>query len=138
MKSFAARPRSHALAALVKSFHYHETELPFTLERIMPNGRAHLMVNLAEDDFRTYDPAWPERTNRHSGAVLAGPHGSSTIIDMRAQRWLVAVEFRHFSMPMTEANQVVRLRMSGAATAPRCAKIVDADAGVEVSRLRCP
>lgn len=82
----------------------------------MPNGQAHLMVNVAEDEFRTYDPERPERTNRHSGAVLAGPHGSSTIIDTRAQRWLVAVEFRSggaarfFSMPMSEFyDQIVSL-----------------------------
>jgi hypothetical protein len=24
------------------------------LERVLPNGRAHLMVNLCEDEFRTY------------------------------------------------------------------------------------
>jgi AraC-like DNA-binding protein len=116
VKNLAAKPRSPALAALVKSFHYHETNFPFTLERIMPNGQAHLMVNLAEDEFRTYDPARPERTNRHSGAVLAGPHGSCTVIDTRAQRWLVAIEFRSggaarfFSMPMSEfRDQIVSL-----------------------------
>jgi AraC-like DNA-binding protein len=119
VKSLAAKPRSPALAAFVKSFHYHETNFPFTLERIMPNGQAHLMVNLAEDEFRTYDPARPERTNRRSGAVLAGPHGRSTIIDTRAQRWLVAVEFRSggaarfLSMPMSEfCDQVVSLEDS--------------------------
>jgi len=82
----------------------------------MPNGQAHLMVNLAEDEFRTYDPARVGRTNRLSGAVLAGPHGSSTIIDTRAQRWLMAVEFRSggaaqfFSMSMSEfCDQIVSL-----------------------------
>ena len=97
----------------MKSFHYHETNFPMTLERIMPNGQAHLMVNLAEDEFRTYDAA---RTERHAGAVLAGPHARSTVIDTRVQRWLAAVEFRgggaglFFSMPMTEVcNKVVRL-----------------------------
>jgi AraC-like DNA-binding protein len=85
----------------------------------MPNGQAHVMVNLAEDEFRTYDPTRPERTNRHSGAVLAGPHGRSTIIDTRAQRWLVAVEFRSggaarfLSMPVSEfCDQIVSLEHS--------------------------
>jgi AraC-like DNA-binding protein len=116
VKSFAAKPRSPVLAAFVKSFHYHETDFPFALERIMPNGQAHLMVNLAEDEFRTYNPARTERMDRHSGAVLAGPHARSTVIDTREQRWLAAVEFRSggagrfFSMPMTEVcNQVVPL-----------------------------
>lgn len=116
MKSFTAKPRTPALAAFVKSFHYHETTFPFALERIMPNGQAHLMVNLAEDEFRTYDRERTERMNRHSGAVLAGPHALSTVLDTRELNWLAAVEFRSggagrfFSMPMTEVcNQVVPL-----------------------------
>ncbi len=116
MKSVAARPRSPALAAFVKSFHYHETDFPFTLERIMPNGQAHLMVNLAEDEFKTYDPVRTELLDRHSGAVLAGPHAQSMVIDTRDQRWIAAVEFRSggagrfFSVPVPEVcNQVVQL-----------------------------
>jgi AraC-like DNA-binding protein len=116
MKSIAARPRSPALAAFVKSFHYHETDFPFTLERIMPNGQAHLMVNLAEDEFKTYDPTRTDRINRHSGAVLSGSHAQPMVIDTREQRWLAAVEFhsggagRFFSMPRSVVcNQVVAL-----------------------------
>jgi len=83
----------------------------------MPNGQAHLMVNLAEDEFRTYGVAHAEQVSRHAGAVVTGPHAKSVIIDTEAQRWLAAVEFRHggsshfFVMPMTEmSNQVVRLQ----------------------------
>ena len=74
------------------------------------------MVNLAEDEFRTYDPERTARMNHHSGAVLAGPHARSTVLDTREFGWLAAVEFRSgragsfFSMPMTEVcNQVVPL-----------------------------
>lgn len=73
------------------------------------------MVNLAEDEFRTYDAMRPERMDRQSGAVLAGPHARSTIIDTREQRWLAAVEFysggagRFFS-PMPEfCNRMVQV-----------------------------
>jgi AraC-like DNA-binding protein len=86
------------------------------LERIVPNGQAHLMVNLAENEFRTYNPTYTDRMSRHSGAVLAGPHACSTVLDTREQCWLVAAEFRSggaasfFPMPLTEAcNQVVPL-----------------------------
>lgn len=86
------------------------------LERIIPNGQAHLMVNLAEDQFKTYRTARLERMCKHSGTVVAGPHAKSAVIDTRAQRWLAAIEFRHggasrfFSMPMTEiSNQIVQL-----------------------------
>lgn len=116
MKSLAAKPRSPLLAACIKSFHYHETDLSFALERIMPNGQCHLMVNLAEDEFRSYDPVQIERAHRQAGAVLAGPHYRSAVLDTREMRWLVAVEFRsggagRFSpMPMSEfTNQVVQL-----------------------------
>jgi hypothetical protein len=116
VKAVTAKPQSCVLAAFVKSFHYHETNLPFTLERIMPNGQAHLMVNLADDEFRTYDPVRTERMDRHSGAVLAGPHARSTVLDTREQHWLAAVEFRSggagrfFPLPMTEVcNRVVQL-----------------------------
>jgi hypothetical protein len=66
------------------------------------------MVNLAEDEFRTYGAARAEQMSQHSGAVVTGPHAKSVVIDTRSQRWLAAVEFRHggasrfFSMPMTE------------------------------------
>jgi AraC-like DNA-binding protein len=116
VRPFTAKPQSPALSPFVKSFHYHEADLPFTLERIMPNGQVHFMVNLAEDEFRTYGrPGEP--VSQHAGAVVAGPHAKSVVIDTRAQRWLAAVEFRHggasrfFSMPMTDlSNQVVQLQ----------------------------
>lgn len=117
VRSFTAKPLSPALKPFVKSFHYHESDFPFALERIMPNGQAHLMVNLAEDEFRTYDNARADRVCEHSGAVVAGPHAQAVVIDTRAQRWLAAVEFRHggasrfFAMPMTEiSNQVVQVQ----------------------------
>ena len=116
MKSLIAKPRSPVLAEFVKSFHYHEADFPFALERIMPNGQAHLMVNLAEDEFRSYDVVRTERMNQSTGAVLAGPHAQATVIDTREQRWLAAVEFRSggagcfVCMPMTEVcNQMVQL-----------------------------
>ncbi len=113
MKSVRVKPTSPLLAASVKSFHYLETEMPFMLERIVPNGQAHLMINLAEEEFRVYDPIRADRVQRHSGAVLAGPHARSTVIDTREQRWLVAVEFRSggagqfFSMPMSESCDAI-------------------------------
>jgi AraC-like DNA-binding protein len=102
---------------LVKSLHYHEVDVPFAVERIMPNGKAHLMVNLAEDGFRTYGRARLDEISEHSGAVVSGPHARSVVIDTRAQSWLAAVEFRHggasrfFKLPMSEiSDQVVDIQ----------------------------
>src|SRR5215467_7675447 len=82
----------------------------------MPNAQPHLMVNLAEDEFRIYGAPRTDQIRRHSGCVLAGPHAKSVIIDTRTQRWLAASEFqpggasRFISMPMDEVtNQVVLL-----------------------------
>lgn len=109
MATVTARPRSPMLLPFVKSFHYHEQDLGDGLERIVPSGQAHLMVNLAEDEFRTYDRLQPGLMSRHPGAVLSGPHAQSTVLDTRQFRWLAAVQFRaggaaHFlHMPMSEA-----------------------------------
>ncbi|MDQ2712630.1 MAG: helix-turn-helix domain-containing protein [Acidobacteriota bacterium] len=82
----------------------------------MPNGQAHLMVNLGEKEFRTYSGSRSEHQHRQSGVVLAGPHAEPVVIDTREQHWLAVVEFhsggaRHFfPLPMSAVcNQVVQL-----------------------------
>lgn len=116
MIHIAARPRSKALAAFVKCFHYNESEFAAGVERILPNGQAHLMVNLDEDEFRTYGGTDCRIVHRTSGAVLAGPHGRSTAIDTQEQHRLVAVEFMPggaavvFQLPIGEVcDQAVEL-----------------------------
>ncbi len=126
MATVTARPHSARLLPFVKSFHYHENHLPPGLERIVPDGQAHVLINLAEDEFRSYDRVRPGLMTQHAGAVLAGPHAQSVILDTHQQRWLAAVQFRpggagHFlRMPLSEAsNQVVSLEHlwgSGGAT----------------------
>jgi AraC-like DNA-binding protein len=116
MVHIAACPRSAALAPFIRSFHYHESDFPATVERILPTGQAYLMVNLDEDEFRTYGGADCEKVHRVRGAVLAGPHGRTVVIDTAEQRWLVAVEFKvggaaaFFPMPLSEAcDRVIEL-----------------------------
>lgn len=117
MLHVAMRAQSLALAPFVKSFHYNEGDLGAVVERILPNGQAHLMVNLEEDEFRTYGGPNCGTVVRYSGAVLAGPHGRATAIDTTQQRRLVSVEFEmggaaaFFHMPLSEAcNDVVEAR----------------------------
>ena len=105
-----------ALAPFVESIHYHKTELPMALERSLPNGRIHLMVNLDEDEFRTYSGPGNAVVNRTRGTILAGPHGKATDIDTREQRCLVSVNFTlggaaaFFSTPLAETrDQLVEL-----------------------------
>jgi len=75
------------------------------------------MVNLAEDEFRSYHGVGADQICKYSGAVVAGPHAKSVVIDTQAQRWLAAVEFRQggasrfFPLPMIEmSNQIVQLQ----------------------------
>jgi AraC-like DNA-binding protein len=116
MRRIVAHPRCPALAPFIKAFHYHESDLAPVVERILPNGQAHLMVNLAEDEFRTYSGERSESVHRTRGAVLAGPHGKATAIDTMEQRHLIAVEFKlggaaaFFQMPLSEVcDQIVGL-----------------------------
>ena len=110
MSARSARPVSPVLAPFVESLHYHESAPPIALERVLPNGRIHLMVNLHEDEFRTYhgrDCAIVQRTH---GAVLAGAHAQPTVIDTREQRCLVTVDFKlggaapFFTAPLSETR----------------------------------
>src|SRR2546429_4517696 len=48
--------------------------------------RSHLMVNLAEDEFKTYPAPRSEHICKHSGAVDAGPHAKSVVIDTRDRK----------------------------------------------------
>ncbi len=116
MLHFAVRPHSSALTPFVAFFHYNEGEFAPVVERILPNGQAHLMINLDEDEFRTYSGPTCGIIHRAGGAVLAGPHGQCTAIDTREQRRLMAVEFKlggaaaFLPMPMSEVlDQVVEL-----------------------------
>jgi len=42
------------LAPFVSGLHFFESSGPTTLEKILPGGQVHLMVNLQEDEFRIY------------------------------------------------------------------------------------
>ena len=116
MRHLAVRPRSPALWPFIASFHYNESELPFAVERILPTGQAHLLVNLDRDEFRTYSGPDCKMIQATCGAVFAGPHGRPTGLDTREQRRLIAVEFKHggaaafFPMPLSDAcDQVIAL-----------------------------
>ncbi len=116
MPSVAVRPRSPALAPFISSFQYHSGEIPDAMERILPGGRVHLMVNLYEDEFRTYHGPDSAAVHRTHGAVFAGPASQPSVIDTREQRCLVTVDFKlggasaFLRAPVSEAhNQLVEL-----------------------------
>jgi AraC-like DNA-binding protein len=78
----------------VSSLGYHESALPAGLDRVLPNGTMTLMVNLDEDEFRTYHGPGARIVHRAAGAVLGGPEARATVIDTAEQRRGVSVSFR--------------------------------------------
>lgn len=105
-----ARSRSEALAPFVSSLGYLEGELRAGRERVLPSGHVSLMVNLHEDEFRTY--SGPDHANVHCtrGAAFSGPQARHTVIDTEEQRCLVWVSFRlggaapFFDAPLDETR----------------------------------
>jgi hypothetical protein len=54
---FAVPPQSPRLVPLVSALGYYESTLPAGRDRVLPGGGTGLMVNLYEDEFRTYHGA---------------------------------------------------------------------------------
>lgn len=88
------RPRSVALAPFVSSLGYFEGELEPGRERVLPSGHVSLMVNLHEDEFRTYHGPDDATVQRTRGAAFSGPQSTPSVIDTEEQRHLVWVTFR--------------------------------------------
>src|SRR5258708_19374002 len=114
--SVNAFPHAAALVAFVASLRYQEGEIPAVFERMLTTGQTDLLVNLREDEFRTYSGADCAAVHRTHGAVLAGPRSRSTVIDTNEQRCLVRVDFKlggaagFFPLPLSEtSNQFVEL-----------------------------
>src|SRR5690242_7960174 len=63
------------LAPFVSGLQYFEADEPTApeLERILPGGQVHLMVNLHEDEFRIYEGPHCATVLRSGGAVMEGP-----------------------------------------------------------------
>jgi AraC-like DNA-binding protein len=89
-----AAVRSPALTPFVSSLSYHRGALPPGRERILPDGTMTLMVNLDEDEFRTYSGPGNSTVRRVRGAVLGGASACPTVIDTQEQRCGLAVSFR--------------------------------------------
>ncbi|WP_437314312.1 helix-turn-helix domain-containing protein [Sorangium sp. So ce385] len=105
-------------------WYYAAPELPDLLERVLPSGAMSLLINLAEDELRWYDPvpaaaaaaapaaappaAAPARCHRLSGIAVCGAHAEHFAIDTAEQRAIVGAEFTPggalpFFGPATEA-----------------------------------
>ncbi|MBN9664055.1 MAG: AraC family transcriptional regulator [Acidobacteria bacterium] len=68
---------------------------PHALERVLPSGRAQLIINLTEDQTRGYVPNGDELlVVKTSGTLLAGVQSRFSIIDTLEQQCVLGVTFR--------------------------------------------
>jgi AraC-like DNA-binding protein len=67
---------------------------PHPHERVVPSGTLELVINLAEDEFRIYDPADAWRIRRYPGAVVSGAFSRCFGIDTREHASILGVHFK--------------------------------------------
>lgn len=67
---------------------------PMALQRILPNGKAQLIINLKEDQIRSYDPDSGRLSGTTSGPVLAGVLTRFSVIDTAEQEQVMGVSFK--------------------------------------------
>jgi AraC-like DNA-binding protein len=100
------------LDAFIESIWVYQNEpRPHSLERVLPNGAAQLIVNLKEDETRLYDPECPERYVTMPGSVMSGVRSGFQLIDMSEQEYVAGVAFKPggtvpvMRMPAHEASE---------------------------------
>lgn len=86
------RPASPLDAAVSAVWYFRSAPRPFGFERVLPKGRAQLVVNLKEDRTRTYDERGVCVVS--PGAVVSGLGPRFEIIDTDEQEHVVGVVFR--------------------------------------------
>jgi AraC-like DNA-binding protein len=79
---------------LVESLWYFRGEFPHQRERVLPTGNLQLLVNLYEDELRSYYGAGYVDLQRSAGAALCGAHARHFGIDTAEQRAIVGVSFK--------------------------------------------
>lgn len=73
---------------------YEHRARPAGLERVLPSGAAQLIVNLAEDATRTYDPDNGFACLEGPGSIITGPASRYQVIDTAEQEFVAGVVFR--------------------------------------------
>ena len=91
---FLTRPPPPRLLPWVEAVWFVRGELPLRRERILPGGRPQLLVNVAEDELRTWTGPALDRLRTTGGACLAGTQPEAFAIDTAEQRAIVGVSFR--------------------------------------------
>ncbi|HEX4631188.1 MAG TPA: AraC family transcriptional regulator [Chthoniobacterales bacterium] len=64
-----------------------------TMETIVPDGSAELVINLWEDSARTFDFDGIAEPRKFGGAIFSGPHSSPFVIPATSNRCLIGAHF---------------------------------------------
>lgn len=83
------------LSAFVDLFWYYSGFVrPHAKERLLPTGTVELVVNLREDQVRTYDPDNTEVCRHHPGSVVIGAHSRFFVLDTTEQNDVIGIHFK--------------------------------------------
>lgn len=85
-------PKESYLAPFIETLWTCEIENGCGLERVLPNGRAQLLINLREDALHNYHPSGLLR-KRASGMAVQAPSATPVVIDRAEQAKLCGVSF---------------------------------------------
>jgi AraC-like DNA-binding protein len=92
---YCTRRPGPPLDRFVERLWYWESEpLAHMKDRMMPDGSCGLVINLHEDETRSYSGAADDVIERYPGAVLCGTYSRYFVIDTHEQRANVGVGFR--------------------------------------------
>jgi AraC-like DNA-binding protein len=75
-------------------WYYRNDPQPHAKERLMPDGCVSIVINLAEDQTRLYDPDDTRKMFTLGGCTLSGPQTKSFAIDTDEQNHVVGISFR--------------------------------------------
>ena len=63
-------------------------------ERLLPTGTIELVINLHEDEVRTYDPDNTDICHRTPGSVVIGAHSRYFVLDTSEQSNVIGIHFK--------------------------------------------
>jgi AraC-like DNA-binding protein len=92
---YLGRTPAPPLNAFIERIWYCCDDSPRARERVIPGGGAvDLVVNLVDDQFRTYDPIRPGSVRTQSGSVVSGSRTRCVMVEPRQRTLAVGVHFR--------------------------------------------
>lgn len=93
MQFHARVPRAPLDEAVSSIWVFESGPRPHALEKVLPSGRAQLIINLRDDETRDYDPVSGALRCTTSGSILAGVRAGYAVIDTAEQECVVGAVF---------------------------------------------